>query len=296
MTVLVIGRNGQVARCLAEAELPDGWRLVCRGRAEGCSITDPEALARTLDAVKPGIVVNASAYTAVDAAETDAENAYRVNRDGPAALAGLAAARGTPLIHFSTDYVFAGDKERYREDDPVAPLNVYGASKAAGETAVRERHGQHVILRTSWVYSPFGTNFVKTMLRLGESRPELRIVADQHGAPTSARDLAAAVVTIARRIGAGDGRFGTFHIAGGGETTWFGLAEAVFRHTGARSGPTPRLVPIGTAEYPTPARRPPSSRLDCSKLADAYGIRLPHWQESLSACLDELAVPRSSAA
>jgi dTDP-4-dehydrorhamnose reductase len=239
----------------------------------------------------PHIVVNTAAYTAVDAAETDRETAFAVNRDGPAALADACRAVGAALLHVSTDYVFDGMKsDPYREDDAIGPLSVYGASKAAGEAAVRDRLDRHVILRTAWVYSPTGRNFVKTMLRYGAERDTMTIVDDQRGSPTAAADLAAAAIAVCAAIaeGRGDG-FGTFHFCGGGATSWHGFAGEIFAGAAARGLRTPRSVePIATASYPTPAPRPRNSVLDCGKIGRVYGVVAPPWQASLAACLDEL--------
>ena len=288
-TILIIGRSGQLARCLARQQRPAGWELIAMGREEGCDIADTASLAAQLNALRPDLVVNASAYTAVDKAESERDAAYRINAEGPGALAALCADLGLPLIHFSTDYVFDGSKPgHYVEDDAISPLNVYGASKAAGEAAIRAAHSLHVILRTSWVYSPFGANFVKTMLRLGEIKSELRIVGDQHGAPTAADDLARATMTIAQGIFAGRAHYGTYHVAAGGETNWAGFAREVFRLAGTGRG-SPRVTVIRTEDYPTAAARPKNSRLSCEKIAQDYGIRLPAWSISLEPCVRELS-------
>jgi dTDP-4-dehydrorhamnose reductase len=229
----------------------------------------------------------------VDAAETDSMAAYRANCDGPEALARLCAAAGVPLIHVSTDYVYDGEKPSpYVETDAVGPRSVYGPSKLAGERAVLATGARAIILRTAWVYAATGRNFVRTMLNLGQTRDSLRVVADQHGCPTAATDLASAILAIAHRIeedGWDDARSGVFHAAGSGETTWHGLAMAVFEDASRRGVKTPSSVAaITTAEYPTPARRPANSRLDCTRLATAFGIRLPHWHESLMRTMEEI--------
>jgi dTDP-4-dehydrorhamnose reductase len=253
----------------------------------------PETIEATFGAAKPSLVVNAAAYTAVDKAETDSLAAYRANRDGPQVLARLCAAAGIPLIHISTDYVFDGEKPSpYVETDAVGPRSVYGASKLAGEMAVLATGARTIILRTAWVYAATGQNFVRTMLNLAQTRDTLRVVADQHGCPTAAADLAAAILTIASRIeadGWDDARSGVFHAAGSGETTWHGLAMAVFQAASRHGAKTPATVAaITTAEYPTPALRPGNSRLDCTRLADAFGIRFPDWQDSLARTVDEI--------
>lgn len=288
--VLVIGETGQLARELARAAWAADVALTFAGR-EIVDLARPETATAVVGALKPDIVVNAAAYTAVDKAENDEEHAFLVNRDGPAALARAADAAGARLIHVSTDYVFDGTKAGpYAEDDPVAPVSVYGRSKEAGERAVREALERHVILRTAWVYSPFGNNFVRTMLRLGAEREELRVVADQRGCPTAAADIAAAIV----RLAAADGGWGTFHYAGAGPTTWHGFAGAIFAGAAARGAKVPaRVTAIGTADYPTPAARPANSVLDCTRIDRVHGIVARNWREALDGCLDALIGPRT---
>jgi len=288
--LLVLGGAGQVGLALGRQRLPAGWTLDLPGRAE-LDIADPAAVAARVGGC--ALVVNCAAYTAVDKAESEPDAAFAANRDGPANLAAACAAAGVPLVHLSTDYVFDGEKRTpYREDDPVCPLGVYGASKEAGERAVRDRLAAHVILRTAWVYSPDRANFVKTMLRLGAERPELRVVDDQVGCPTSADDIAAAVVSIAEQILAGNsGAFGTYHLCGTGTVSWHGFATEIFRQAGERGHKVPRVLPIPTSDYPTPARRPAYSVLDCARLESAFGVRLPAWQDSLARCLDTLITP-----
>ncbi len=280
--LLVIGRSGQLAVSLAALKT-EAASLVCRGR-EVFDLSSAASVRALVEAERPAAIINAAAYTAVDRAESEPDAAYAVNRDGPAHLAAVAAAKGIPLIHVSTDYVFDGTKTgRYREDDPTAPLGVYGASKAAGEAVIRERQVAHVILRTSWVHSPYGANFVRTMLRLGGERPELAIVADQIGLPTYAPDLAEGVLGIALAVVAGksDG-FGTFHLAGGGEpVSWYGFAQAIFQRAAERGAPLPCLRPIPASEYPLPARRPANSVLDCARMAAVYGVALRPWPDAL---------------
>ena len=244
----------------------------------------PDTVDAVFRAVRPALVVNAAAYTAVDAAETDPDAAYRANRDGPGALARLCAAAGVPLIHISTDYVFDGAKGApYTEADVVCPTGVYGASKLAGEQAVLASGAQATILRTSWVHYCAGKNFVRTMLAIGKTRDRLTVVADQRGCPTSAADLADAVLTVADRMLTGwhESYAGVFHAAGTGDTTWFGLAQAVFEDAAAHGCKIPKVAPIATADWPTPAKRPPDSRLDCTRLAEIFGVRLPHWRDGL---------------
>jgi dTDP-4-dehydrorhamnose reductase len=236
-------------------------------------------------------VVNAGAYTAVDKAETEEADAVRVNGDGAAHVAEAAMRLGVPLVHLSTDYVFDGALDRpYREDDPTAPTGAYGRSKLAGERAVADRCEDSVILRTAWVYSPFGANFVRTMLRLNETRDEVGVVADQRGNPTSALDIADALIAIAARMkdDASPALRGVFHMTGSGEATWADLAETVFHQAAARGRRLTHVRRIATADYPTPARRPANSRLDNEKLARVYGVRLPEWRQSVESCCDRL--------
>jgi dTDP-4-dehydrorhamnose reductase len=287
--ILVAGHSGQVARCLTEVAAEMGLRLVALGRPD-LDIGGADGIARTVAATGPGLIVNAAAYTAVDKAESEPDRAFVINRDGAAHLAAAAAAARVPFVHISTDYVFDGRKPSpYREDDATAPLGVYGRSKLDGEAAVRAACPSALVLRTSWVYSPYGQNFVRTMLRLAETRDVVRVVDDQHGAPTAAADIARAILAVAPQLLAGRCRGGLYHLAAGGGTTWHGFAAAIFADWQRRGRRVPALEPIATAEYPTPARRPANSRLDCSRIALELGIRLPPWQESLTACLDALA-------
>ena len=293
--ILVVGRSGQVAGALAESDWPEGFQIVCRGRSE----IDLARIPEVRDAItheKPDLVINAAAYTAVDKAESERDLAFAVNRDGPAALAEACARLAIPLIHLSTDYVFDGGKPgAYMEDDPINPLSVYGASKAEGEAAIRDRLGAHLILRCSWIYAPAGKNFVRTMLRLGRERSEIRLVMDQVGSPTAAEEVVRAVVGSANRILQGGLDFGTFHFCGAGSTSWFGFAEAIFALAPWQGSP-PRLIAIPTSEYPTPARRPANSVLDCQKFARLYGIRARPWRESLARCLNKIAAREATAA
>lgn len=291
--ILVAGKTGQLARCLSREARARGLALEALGRPT-LDVSDPASVARAVAAHAPRAIVNAAAYTAVDKAEAEPALAMAVNRDGPAALAAAAAQLGVPFIHVSTDYVFDGRKQApYREDDAPSPLGTYGRSKLAGEAAVRTAYPAALVLRTSWVYSPFGQNFVTTMLRLAETRDTVRVVDDQHGAPTAAPDLAGAILDLVERLvaeGAGDGGTGgIYHIANAGEATWHSFAAGIFAGWAQRGHRVPRLEPIATAQYPTAARRPQNSRLDCSKIARALGLRLPPWQASLGRCLDELA-------
>jgi dTDP-4-dehydrorhamnose reductase len=289
--IAVTGRQGQVARALAEAGPALDVEVVSLGRPQ-LDLAVPETVEPALNAAIPDIVVNAAAYTAVDQAEREPGIASAVNGTGAGAVAEAARALGVPVIHISTDYVFDGNKtSAYVEEDLVAPASVYGASKLAGEQAVAAATGEHVILRTAWVYAPYGKNFVRTMLALAESRDEVRVVADQLGSPTYAPDIAVAIVGIAGNVlrNPSDQLLrGIFHLAGSGETSWAGFASAIFAFLAAKGLRKPALNPIASADYPTPARRPANSRLNCAKLARVHGIELPSWRDSLGICLERL--------
>ncbi|MCB8839377.1 dTDP-4-dehydrorhamnose reductase [Aurantimonas sp. VKM B-3413] len=288
--LLLAGAKGQLGIEVERAARDAGMSLAAFDRSS-LDITDRAAVMAAVRASGAKLVVNAAAYTAVDKAESEREAAFVVNRDGAAHLAEAAADAGAAIVHVSTDYVFDGSKiGAYREDDKVAPLGVYGESKLAGEEAVRRLCGEHVILRTAWVYSRHGQNFVKTMLRLAREREALRIVADQTGSPTAAGDLADAIVAIARSHLAGAmpaGGFGTFHAAGGGVTNWCDFAREIFRLSEPFLPRVPTVSPITTADYPTPARRPANSELDCAKLKAVHGIALRPWRTALADVLRE---------
>jgi len=285
MRIAVTGCRGQLARSLAEQGAQHGHAVIAVARPElDLANPDPDAIHAALAAAKPDVIVNAAAYTAVDKAESERELAFAVNADGAGAVARAAARIGVPVVHVSTDYVFAGDKaEPYSENDPTGPTGVYGASKLAGETAVLSRGADAAILRTAWVYSPFGANFVKTMLRLADTRDEIGVVGDQRGNPTSALDLADAVVRVAQNLVGGDApeHRGIFHATGSGEGSWADLAEIVFAVSRATSGPTARVKRIATTEYVTAAARPANSRLECGKLFERHGVRFPEWRSSV---------------
>ncbi len=289
MKVLVVGKTGQLGRELQRLAWPACQRVVLTGRHE-CDLTDPDMVRRTLLAARPDVVINAAAYTAVDRAESEPDAAMRINGEGPAVLARSCRETGAALVHLSTDYVFDGAKtQAYLEDDAVNPLSVYGRTKLAGEHAIRTLLPRHVIVRTSWVFSCYGNNFVKSMLRLGSAHGAVRVVADQTGAPTSARDLAQAVSTIANAISAGRGPWGTFHFASAEPTTWFVFAQAIF---GARENlKHVTLTPITSAEFGAAARRPANSALDCKRIRNAYGIDQPSWRAALKDALVELETP-----
>ncbi len=280
--LLVTGAQGQLGQELLRRGVAQGGAVTGLTRAE-LDISDAPAVEKVLAEAGADIVVNAAAYTAVDLAETEPERAFAINADGPRHLARACARLGLPLVHVSTDYVFDGASGNgYRENDPVAPLNVYGASKEAGERAVREELPAHVILRTSWVYSSHGRNFVLTMRQLAAKQNELKVVADQYGSPTSAADLADAILTIVGRIRAGADGWGTFHFAGHGVTSWHGLATAVMELCLPPDQPAPRVLPIATADFPRPARRPMNSVLDCTRIGSVHGIVPRPWREALA--------------
>lgn len=278
MTLLVFGRTGQVARALQrQAE------VTALGR-EAADLRDPEACAAAIHAAAPRAVINAAAYTAVDRAEEEEALATRINAEAPGAMARACAERGIPFLHISTDYVFDGSGETpWREDDPVAPLNAYGRSKLAGERAVQAAGGVHVILRTAWVFSADGANFVTTMLRLSETRDRLDIVADQLGGPTPAAEIAATLLRMTEALLAGQGG-GTYHYAGAPVVSWADFARAIF----ARAGREVTVADIPGSAYPTPARRPQNSRLDCAKLRADFGITPADWTAGLAAVLKRL--------
>jgi dTDP-4-dehydrorhamnose reductase len=290
MRILLTGANGQV-----------GWELSNRGRQRGLEIlaldrsgldiTNPASVSKEVNRAGVSLVVNAAGYTAVDQAESEPELAFAVNRNGPAYLASACERAGIPLVHISTDFVFDGQKQgAYLETDSVSPLSVYGKSKAAGEGAVREHLPEHLILRTSWVYGVHGHNFVKTMLRLGREREVVQVVDDQYGCPTYAADLAETIVKIAARLlKGGQIHWGTYHYCGKGVTTWHALAEEIFRLArDYASLKVKRVEPISTSEYPTPAKRPANSILDCSVLESTFNIHPQPWAESLAQMLDLL--------
>jgi len=287
VTVLVTGGTGQLASSLA-ARAPGEVTRVGRPRFD---FDRPGTIAETFWSVQPSLVVNAAAWTGVDAAETNADAAMRANRDGPAALAALCREAHIPLIHVSTDYVFDGSKgASYVETDATNPTGVYGASKLAGERAALDTWDRTVVLRTSWVYAALGKNFVRTMLNAALKADTLRVVGDQKGCPTTADDLADAILAIVARLRTEwkPDFAGVFHAAGEGWTTWHGLAVATFQEAARHGRPMPAVQAIATADWPTPARRPADSRLDCSKLADIFGVRMPPWRPSLARTVDAL--------
>ncbi len=293
MTVLITGANGQLGRELVR--LGQVLDVEVHGyNRQQLDITDENRIQQILMRVSPSVVINAAAYTHVDRAEDESDLAYAVNKIGPACLARYCADNRLALIHISTDYVFDGTKGRpYQESDPLAPLGVYGHSKAQGETAIRSILPKHIIVRTSWLYGVHHHNFVKTILKLASERSVLRVVADQFGSPTSAADLAQALLTIAKKIGATeDLDWGTYHFCGQGITTWYGLAEKILELAAPYTELTTRQVEaITTAEWPTPAKRPPYSVLDCKRLKSQFGIEPQPWQQSLQQTIERIFAP-----
>ncbi|MBA6119084.1 dTDP-4-dehydrorhamnose reductase [Pseudomonas sp. NC26] len=285
MKLLVCGHNGQVAQAL-QTHLAGLGELHLWGR-EQLNMAHPASLREPLRRLAPDLIINAAAYTAVDQAESEPDTAYAINAESPCVLAEEALRLGAPLIHYSTDYVFDGEKATpYNEKDQPHPLGVYGRSKLAAERAIAAVDGQYLILRTSWVYSLHGRNFLLTMQRLLQEKPQLRVVDDQIGAPTWAGSIAASTLELIERWHAGRaGAWGTYHLTAQGETSWFGFAQAIAEQLKAQGLPCAELLPIPSSEYPTPARRPLNSRLDCSRLAREWDVHLPHWQQALIDCL-----------
>jgi dTDP-4-dehydrorhamnose reductase len=294
MRVYVIGGDGQVARSLREAAAHDSGIVFGHGVRPQVDLLQPASLKQAISDFKPDVVINPAAYTAVDKAESEPDLAYALNRDGARAAAEAAASLDIPIIHLSTDYVFDGSKVgAYLETDPVSPKGVYGLSKLAGELAVADANAKHLILRTSWVYAPFGGNFVRTMLRLAAERDRLRVVDDQTGCPTYAPDIADAVLAIARTL-AGSGwnsKFaGVTHLAGPDVMTWYNFAQQIVSGFAERGGRSVPIDPIATSDYPTPAARPVNSQLSTARLRAVFGIQLPGTKDSLANCLDRLLI------
>lgn len=290
MKIAVTGTAGQVVTSLIERGAAAGHEVVAIGRPD-LDLVNPASVVRTLTDVAPDVIVSAAAYTAVDKAEDESDLANAVNGVGAGAAAQAARALGVPIIHISTDYVFDGTLDRpYVESDPTSPTGVYGATKLAGEQAVLDGHADSAVLRVAWVYSPFGGNFVKTMLRLAGDRDEVSVVADQQGNPTSALAIADGILRVATNLvsdGSPDLR-GVFHMTAQGEGSWADFAEAIFASSAARGGPSAAVRRIGTADYPTRATRPANSRLDCSRIARIHGVTLPDWRTSLDEVMDRL--------
>lgn len=290
MRIAVTGINGQVVTSLVERGAATGHAVVAIGRP-ALDLADPASVVRALEAAAPDVIVSAAAYTAVDKAESESVLAFAVNGAGAGAVAQAARVLGVPLIHVSTDYVFDGTLCRpYIESDPTGPTGVYGASKLAGEQAVLNSHDNSAVLRVAWVYSPFGGNFVKTMLRLAGDRDEISVVADQLGNPTSALAIADGILKVATNLTSDDSPRlrGVFHMTAAGDASWADFAEAILAASAARGGPSASVRRIGTADYPTPAIRPANSRLDCTRIAQMHGVTLPAWQISLDHVIDRL--------
>ena len=286
--ILVFGAEGQTGRELIVLASRRKVAVVGLSRAEA-DITRAEAVRAAIERHRPVLVVNVAGYTAVDRAESEPELAHAANVEGPAVIAAASARANVPLVHLSTDYVFDGKKSgAYVEDDPIAPLSVYGRTKAEGETQVRKLQPHHVVLRTSWVYGVHGTNFLKTVLRLASERNELRIVADQFGCPTATADIAEAILVLAPRLAADASVSGTYHFAATGSTSWHGFATEIVARQRSFTGRDPRVVAIAAADYPAAARRPPNSVLDCRRFAATFGYSAHPWQERVAETVDRL--------
>ena len=289
LRLAVTGLTGQVVSALI-ARAPRDVEIIALGRPQ-LELSKRDAVLASLRHAQCDAIINAAAYTQVDKAESEADLAMRINGDGAGNVAQAAVELGVPLLHLSTDYVFDGSLDRpYQEDDQTNPTSVYGRSKLAGEEQIRALHPRHVILRTAWVYSPYGANFVKTMLRLGADREEVSVVCDQLGNPTSALDIADALIEIAKRLSRDNSEAlcGTFHMSGQGEASWADMAQAIFDTSQTQGRKPVKVRRITTKDYPTPAKRPANSRLDNAKLNNAYSITLPHWRSSLTQCVEQL--------
>jgi len=291
MRIAVTGVHGQVVSALRERASSLGVNVIAIGRPILDLATTGSMLA-TLAALQPDAIVNAAGYTAVDRAEHELELACQINTVGAGEVASVARMLDIPLVHLSTDYVFSGEKlTPYVESDPISPLNSYGLTKAGGEKAIADQTPNHAILRISWIYSPFGENFVRTILRAAKNRDTIDIVADQHGSPTSAFDVADGIVAVVNNLVSrpSDNTLrGLFHMAAAGETTWAGFGEAVFAASKEVGGPFAMVHPIVSKDYPTAAQRPANSRLDCAKIAKVHDIRLPDWRTSVKFCVERI--------
>jgi dTDP-4-dehydrorhamnose reductase len=294
LRIAVTGAHGQIASALQDLATRPGAaiQLVALARPE-LDLERPETIAPALRAARPDILISAAAFTAVDAAETAREQAMAVNGVAPGVLAAEAARLGVPIIHLSTDYVFDGTKPApYVESDPTGPATVYGETKLAGERAVAAANPDHAVVRTAWVYAPQGKNFVLTMLRLAETRERVGVVADQIGNPSYSLDIADGLIALAQAMLRGEGAPGVYHMAGGDKASWADFAEAIFAGARRRGGPAAAVDRIASAAYPTPAKRPANSQLDCAKLRDGFGIELPAWPLALDRCLDRIFADR----
>ncbi|MBR2535320.1 MAG: dTDP-4-dehydrorhamnose reductase [Hyphomicrobium sp.] len=293
--IAVTGASGQVARALQRAGARRASNLVVAGRPV-IDVASHASVKRVLDGIAPGIVINAAAYNAVDDAERDEAAAFRINRDGPHYLAKWCAANGVPLIHISTGHVFDGSNPLpYRETDACCPANAFGRSKAAGEDAIRDVLAHHVIVRTGWVYSTDGRNFLKSMLQSAREREIIDVIADQYGTPTSADDIAAALLDICDVLLRDDGcrLYGTYHLAATGETTWYGFAKQIYSVVAYEARKAPRVEPILTERSSAPANRPKHAVLDTTKMRNAFGLVLPPWQHSVAACVRQMLAKES---
>jgi dTDP-4-dehydrorhamnose reductase len=289
--ILVTGRQGQLARALVEVADASGIELVSIGRPV-LDLVDENAVITLVSREHPDVVVNAAAYTAVDKAESESALANAINARGAGYVARACAAHSIPIIHISTDYVFDGLKDDpYREDDPTGPINAYGRSKLEGEARVADACARHLILRTAWVHSPWGGNFVKTMLRLAAERPAVSVVGDQKGSPTYAPHLAEVVLAVASCVVTDPAGtpWGIYHAVGAGETSWFGFAREIFLSARKHELPAAEVTAITTADYPTPARRPANSRLNCDRLRQSFGLELPDWLVGVQSCVARLS-------
>lgn len=292
---IVFGANGQVGQNLISLATKRGldFRAITRSDAD---ITDAKAVKNVFERCAPRLAINCAAYTAVDRAEQHVELANAVNADGAGIVATTCATLNIPLIHLSTDYVFDGKKKKpYHEFDPTSPINIYGQSKLKGEMQIQMRLRNYVILRTSWVYGPYGNNFLKTILLLAREKPELRIVSDQHGCPTSTMDLAEAILTAARKLASHEDCAGIYHFAGTGRTNWCEFASKILKRASDFAGPAPRIIPISTDEYPTAAKRPMNSELDSARFSRLFGYSAKPWRERVAETVDILHSPNHSA-
>lgn len=295
MRLLITGRQGQLARSLLERASAFPSLQISAVRRPELDMEQPGSATRMVYSARPDVIVNAAAYTAVDLAEKEPGRAFRVNSAAAGEIAAAARDIGARMIQISTDYVFGGSGHRpWRRDDPIGPLNAYGASKAAGEEQVRVANPQHLILRTSWVFSPFGRNFVATMLRIASERDEVRVVADQRGCPTNALDLADAILTVAEqwRAGSNQGVGQTMHVTGAGECSWAEFAGEVFETSAAIGGPAAKVVPIATADFPTTAARPRYSVLDCARFEESFRFPMRSWRGGLPSTVQRLLAER----
>jgi dTDP-4-dehydrorhamnose reductase len=296
MKILLTGSKGQLGQEVEIAGLNAGWDIISMDLPE-IDIAEINNLTRIFSELKPSIVINAAAYTAVDLAETQENTCYAVNLKGPANLAQLCSHYNSRLIHISTDYVFNGKGNRpYQEDDPVSPVNVYGYSKAEGEKAVLSGSGNHIVIRTSWLYGRYGKNFVKTMLRMGQEKKSIRVVNDQYGCPTCAYDLAEAIIVIAQRLVENRSNYsGLYHFCGNSIITWYEFAVSIFQFAGELGiSDIPVVIPIPTSQFPTAAKRPLYTALDCSKIKKVFEIEFKPWQQSLKNTIHQIINSKDS--